>query len=113
MPSRNNRLFMYITGYSFPFKKQLLLFTITFVIVIPFLWSTLRYSQTSRDIAVDLPPPAPPGERPVLTEFGDFQCPYCATFTLEVLPRLQSDFIDSGHLDFQYRHYLILEPGSY
>ena len=106
-------MFRYIVGYPFPLKKQLLLFTITFVIVTPFLWSTLRYTQTSRDFAVDIPPPAPPGERPVLTEFGDFQCPYCATFTLKVLPRLQAEFIDSGHLDFQYHHYIILGQGSY
>ena len=106
-------MFKFVAGYRFPFKTQLILFTLTFLIVTPFLWSTLNYSQFNRNIAVDPPPPSSPDERPVLTEFGDFQCPYCATFTERILSRLRKDFIDSGHLNFEYRHYVILGPGSY
>ena len=103
----------FVAGSRFPFKAQLLLFTITFTIVTPLLWATLAYSPHQGETASDLPPPPPPGERPLLTEFGDFQCPYCATFSDEVLRKLREDFIESGHLDFEYRHYIILGPGSY
>ena len=94
-------------------KAHFLLFAVTFLIVTPFLWHTLRLSQAGMEAGLELPPPAAQGQRPVLTEFGDFQCPYCAKFTDEILSRLREDFIHSGHLDFEYRHYIILGPGSY
>ena len=54
-----------------------------------------------------------PGTPPLLTEFGDFQCPYCARFALEVLPALKRDLIDQGAIRFEYRHYPFLGPESF
>ena len=49
---------------------------------------------------------------PVLVEFGDFQCPYCARFALGVLPHIKNDLVRTGTIRFQYRHYAFLGPES-
>ena len=56
----------------------------------------------------------PPGDnaRPLLTEFGDFQCPYCGHFALAVMPALREEFIEPGHIHFEYRHYPFLGDES-
>ena len=55
---------------------------------------------------------AEPGEKPLLTEFGDFQCPHCANFALNILPALEQDLIETGTIRFEYRHYPFLGPES-
>lgn len=52
-------------------------------------------------------------ERPLLTEFGDFQCPHCARFALGVLPHLERDLIGPGMVRFEYRHYPFLGEDSW
>ena len=56
---------------------------------------------------------AEPGEKPLLTEFGDFQCPHCAKFALNILPALEHDLIETGTIRFEYRHYPFLGPESF
>ena len=53
------------------------------------------------------------GEKPLLTEFGDFQCPYCASFARFTLPALERDLIGPGTVHFEYRHYPFLGPESF
>lgn len=53
------------------------------------------------------------GENPLLTEFGDFQCPHCARFALILLPALERDLIGPGTVQFEYRHYPFLGPESF
>ena len=54
----------------------------------------------------------PKGGVPVITEFGDFQCPHCAVFAIRTYPRLRQDFIDTGRATFEYRHYPFLSEHS-
>ena len=56
---------------------------------------------------------AEPGEKLLLTEFGDFQCPHCAKFALDILPALEHDLIETGTIQFEYRHYPFLGPESF
>ena len=49
---------------------------------------------------------------PVIVEFGDFQCPYCARFGLKTLPALRRDVLNDGAVRFEYRHYPFLSPES-
>ena len=49
---------------------------------------------------------------PVVVEFGDFQCPYCARFGLKTLPALRRDVLNDGAVRFEYRHYPFLSPES-
>lgn len=45
-----------------------------------------------------------PDDAPVVVKaWEDYVCPHCATFSLEVLPKIQSNFIDSG--DVRYAHH--------
>lgn len=45
-------------------------------------------------------------EAPVTVfELSDFQCPYCARFTAEVLPQIQSEYIDAGKVQWVYVNY--------
>lgn len=39
--------------------------------------------------------------------FSDFQCPYCRTFALKVLPMLREKYVDRGLLRVVYRHFPI------
>ena len=47
-----------------------------------------------------------------LVEFGDFNCPACAAFAVQTLPRLRQDFLEPGYLAYEYRHYPFLGEGS-
>ena len=61
------------------------------------------------------PPPPVPGDPGVvtLTEFGDFQCPHCASFAIHVKPMLDREFIGNNRIAFQYRHYPVLGTNSH
>ena len=43
----------------------------------------------------------------VIREFSDFQCPYCAQFSAQVLPELKKTLLARGDVRFEY-HYLPL-----
>ena len=51
-------------------------------------------------------------EPPVLTEFGDFQCPHCARFAFTILPEIQAELIDQGLITYEYRHYPFINQDS-
>ena len=57
--------------------------------------------------------PAPASSKPVLTEFADFNCPYCRQFALLVMPELRRKFIDPGLLHYEYRHMPFLAQSSH
>ena len=59
------------------------------------------------------PPGAGDDPIPTLTEFGDFQCPYCARFALGAMLEIRRDLIDTGLIRFEYRHYPFLGPESF
>lgn len=39
----------------------------------------------------------------VIVEYSDYQCPYCSQFHANVLPRLQSEYIDTGKVRLIFR----------
>lgn len=41
----------------------------------------------------------------ILLEFSDFQCPYCAEYALEELPRIKRELVDSGKLSYGFLHF--------
>ncbi|WP_262695900.1 DsbA family protein [Kordiimonas aquimaris] len=47
-----------------------------------------------------------PSARVELIEYGSLTCPHCASFSAEVLPRLQEDFIKNGKLRFVFRNFV-------
>lgn len=48
----------------------------------------------------------------VVTEFGDYQCPFCGQFASVVIPKLKNDYIDKGLVKFVYRDLAFLGPES-
>jgi len=43
----------------------------------------------------------------IITEFSDYQCPFCSKFTLDTLPKLQEDYFETGKVRFVFKDYPI------
>jgi len=43
----------------------------------------------------------------VITEYSDYQCPFCARFTLDTLPQLQNDYLETGKVKFVFKDFPI------
>ena len=52
------------------------------------------------------------GASVTVTEFGDPQCPVCATFAQQIAPQLISDEVRTGTAKYVYQPYLIIGPDS-
>ena len=39
-----------------------------------------------------------------IVEFSDFECPFCGRFFSDTLPRIESEYIDTGKVRFVYKH---------
>lgn len=48
----------------------------------------------------------------VLEEYGDFQCPHCQDWFLNVEPLLVDNYVETGKVYFIYRNFPILGPES-
>ena len=64
-----------------------------------------------RTTAQPLNTPQAAGET-VLTEFGDFNCGHCARFALEAMPLIRGEFVRTGRLRVEYKHFPFLSPTS-
>jgi len=40
-----------------------------------------------------------------IIEFSDFQCPFCRRFGKDTLPQIKKEYIDTGKVQFAYRHF--------
>lgn len=70
-----------------------------------------------RQRPADPPPPTDPvsingaalrgdgGAKAALIVYSDFQCPYCGTFAREVLPALQTKYVDTGKVLLAFRQF--------
>jgi protein-disulfide isomerase len=47
-----------------------------------------------------------------LVEYGDYQCPACASFSNQVFPQLLSDYIATGKVSFEFRDLAFLGDDS-
>ena len=41
----------------------------------------------------------------ILLDFSDFQCPYCAEYALDELPRIKRELVDTGILSYGFLHF--------
>lgn len=48
-----------------------------------------------------------------VVEFGDFKCPACKAFALNVKPQLVRDYVDTGKVQFYFVNYAFLDRDSY
>lgn len=47
-----------------------------------------------------------------MVEFSDFQCSYCRKFWAETMPKLETEYVNTGKVRFIFRHLAVLGPGS-
>lgn len=58
-----------------------------------------------RDIVLDIsgaPVKGPKDAKVVLVEFSDYQCPFCARFTRDTIPQVQTDYVDTGKIKYVF-----------
>jgi protein-disulfide isomerase len=55
-------------------------------------------------LVVDEPAMGSKGAKVVVFEFSDFECPFCARFSSDVLPKLKTDYVDTGKVRIAFRH---------
>lgn len=61
--------------------------------------------QPPRDIVLDIadvPAKGPKDAKVVLVEFSDFQCPYCARFSRDTIPQVQTEYVDTGKIKYVF-----------
>ena len=46
-----------------------------------------------------------------IIEYASFTCPHCATFHMEVLPKIKEDYLDKGIAQLEYREVYFDGPG--
>ncbi len=52
-------------------------------------------------------------DAPVLVQiFSDFQCPYCGIYALEYERQLLDDYVATGQVRFEYRHYIVVDGNT-
>ena len=58
------------------------------------------------DVSIDDDPMKGDKKAPVtIVEFTDYQCPFCARYTLETLPQITKDYIDTGKVRYVLRDF--------
>ena len=45
----------------------------------------------------------------VVTEFADYQCPYCKLFHDDVAERIIADYVETGKIRYEYRHFIVID----
>jgi protein-disulfide isomerase len=55
-----------------------------------------------------------PGARTGVVQFSDFECPFCATFARETLPKVKAEYVDAGKAFVAFRHFPLesIHPNS-
>jgi len=48
----------------------------------------------------------------IVTEFGEYECQFCSKFTMEILPKLQEDYIETGKVLFIFKDFPIVNKES-
>jgi protein-disulfide isomerase len=51
----------------------------------------------------------PANAKVVVTEFADFQCPYCKDFHDVVLQKLIQQYVATGKVRFEYHHFIVID----
>ena len=53
-----------------------------------------------------------PGAKVTIIEFSDFQCPFCSRYQQTVHPQLLKEYVESGQVNFVYKHSAFLGQES-
>lgn len=53
-----------------------------------------------------------PDAKVVVLDFSDFQCPHCKSWYENIEPRLRAEFVDTGKVRLDYKHFLVISKES-
>lgn len=81
------------------------------LIVVALLGSQLMNSgPQNQDIPLENQPMmGNPDANVTVVEFGDYRCPVCKQFDVQVFPRLKENYIDTGQIKFYFVNYAFLD----
>ena len=48
----------------------------------------------------------------VITEYSDFQCPFCERFASQTEPQIVEQYVNTGKVRFEYRHFIVIGQES-
>jgi protein-disulfide isomerase len=48
----------------------------------------------------------------VVTEFADFQCPYCRLYSDDIQPRIIEDYVRTGQVRYEYKHFIVIDGNT-
>jgi protein-disulfide isomerase len=51
----------------------------------------------------------PADAKVVVSEFADFQCPYCKEFHDKIIPQIISNYVATGKVRFEYHHFIVID----
>lgn len=51
----------------------------------------------------------PAGAAVVITEYADYQCPYCKIYHDDIQPQLVRDYVETGLVRYEYRHLIVID----
>lgn len=51
----------------------------------------------------------PADAKVVVTEFADFQCPYCRIYNETIQPQIIADYVTTGKIRYEYRHFIVID----
>ena len=51
----------------------------------------------------------PADAKVVVTEFADFQCPYCEVFSTDIQSQIITDYVTTGKIRYEYRHFIVID----
>jgi protein-disulfide isomerase len=70
-------------------------------------------TQTSSQFDIENQPVLGAEDAPVtVVEFGDYRCPFCKQFETNVVPRLKTNYIETGKVKLVFINFPFLGPGS-
>ncbi len=64
---------------------------------------SMGFAQDAKDILIEDIVLGNPDAAVTMTEYASFTCPHCASFHANVMPKIKSEYIDTGKIKFIYR----------
>lgn len=52
------------------------------------------------------------GAKIALVEFSDFECPFCGRHAHDTLPRLRTDYVNTGRVQYAFKHFPLVQIHS-
>ncbi len=72
---------------------------------------SMSFAQDATDSPIEEIVLGNPDAAVTMIEYASFTCPHCARFHADVMPKIKSEYIDTGKIKFIYREVFFDRPG--